>query len=316
MDIKRMKHAIALADELSFARAADKLHLSQPALSRSIQTLEEEVGMLLFDRDNRNVALTTVGAVFMEQARRLVYQVRSLERDLGLIRDSEIGRLAFGAGPLPTAAFLPSLLRRLRTERPGLQLTISSNNWRYLLQHLHAEEIEFFIADARDIQPDPNITITPLCRQYGPLLCRAGHPLLAQAQRQPRDMLPFGFAALMMPAGVQAALRRLFELAPHDTLPIVVECDNIGLLADLARDSDVILMATEASVAGEVAAGRLVPLHFPSMPVFFAEISIVQLYGRSVSPAAAVVLDALRDIAAAARATAVFANGQYAPAPV
>jgi DNA-binding transcriptional LysR family regulator len=65
MDLKRMKHAIALADELSFARAAEKLHLSQPALSRSIQTLEEDVGMLLFDRDNRNVALTTVGKVFM-----------------------------------------------------------------------------------------------------------------------------------------------------------------------------------------------------------------------------------------------------------
>ncbi len=200
----------------------------------------------------------------------------------------------------------------MRVDRPGLNLTISSNNWRYLLQHLRAEEIEFFIADARDIQPDPTITITPLCRQYGPFMCRAGHPLLAQAQRQPRAMLPYGFAALMLPVGVQAALRQLFELTPHDALPVALECDNIGLLADLARDSDVILMATEASVAAGIAAGHLVPLHFPSLPVFYAEISIVQLYGRSVSPAAAVVLDALRGVAAAAPSTAMFADGQYA----
>ena len=72
MDLKRLRYAIGLADELNFARAAEKLHLSQPALSRSIQTLEEELGMLLFDRDNRNVAVTTAGAVFLDRARQLL----------------------------------------------------------------------------------------------------------------------------------------------------------------------------------------------------------------------------------------------------
>jgi DNA-binding transcriptional LysR family regulator len=128
--------------------------------------------MPLFDRDNRNVALTTVGAVFMEQARHLVHQMRSLERDMGLIRNSELGPLAFGAGPLPTAAFLPELLRQMGQERPGLRLSVNSNNWRYLLQHLYDEEIEFFVADTRAIQPAPTLTITPLCRQFSPSAAR------------------------------------------------------------------------------------------------------------------------------------------------
>lgn len=312
MDIKRLRHAIALADELSFARAAEKVHLSQPALSRSIQTLEQELGMPLFDRDNRNVALTTVGAQFMEQARRLVYQARSLERDMGLLRNSEIGQVAFGCGPLPTAAFLPALLASVRAERPGLQLTIGSNNWRYLLQHLQAEEIEFFIADTRDIAPDPNLTVTPLCRQYGAFLCRPGHPLLAQAGRQPRDMLPYGLASLKMPAGLRAAIGRLCGLDAHERLPVALECDNVRLLADLARSENVLLLATEAAVAQDVRDGALVPLGFNHQPSLYAEIGVVQLYGRSLSPGAALVLGHLHAIASAAPATVMHGAGDDA----
>jgi DNA-binding transcriptional LysR family regulator len=315
MDIKRMRHAIALADELNFARAAEKVHLSQPALSRSIQTLEQELGLQLFDRDNRNVALTTVGASFMAQARRLVYQMRSLERDMGLLRSSEIGQVAFGVGPLPTAAFLPALLSSVQAERPGLQLTVSSHNWRYLLQHLHAEEIEFFVADTRDIEPDAAIAITPLCRQYGSFLCRTGHPLLAQAERQPADLLRYGFVSLKLPAGLQAALRRLLGLEPNAPLPVVVECDNVQVLADLACESDVVLLASEAAVAHSVAAGRLAPLRFGDAPPLYAEIGIVQLYGRSLSPGAALVLERLRAIAATAPGTAMHGGGEYPATP-
>ena len=309
-----MRHAIALADELSFARAAEKLHLSQPALSRSIQTLEQELGLALFDRDNRNVALTTVGATFMQQARRLVYQMRSLERDMGLLRDSDIGDVAFGVGPLPAAAFLPSLLRSVRAERPALQLTVGSHNWRYLLQHLLAEEIEFFVADTRDIVPEPNLAITPLCRMAGAFLCRAGHPLLAQPQAQRRlpDLASYGFASLKLPVGVQTALRRLLGMGAHERLPIVVECDNVQVLSNLACREDVILLASEAAVADEIRDGRLQPLRFDGTPPLFAEIGIVQLYGRSLSPGAALVLDRLRAIASTAFSTTMYSDGRYA----
>lgn len=303
-----MRHAIALADELNFARAADRLHLSQPALSRSIQMLERELGLPLFDRDNRNVALTTAGAQFMEQARRLVYQARSLERDMGLLRNAAIGQVAFGCGPLPTAAFLPGLLASVRAARPGLQLKVASNNWRQLLLHLQAEDIEFFIADTRELAPDSGLALSPLCRQYGAFLCRASHPLLARpgAALRHGDALPYGFASLTMPAGVLAGLGRLCGLAPHERLPVALECDNVRVLADLARSSDVVLLATEAAVAQEVRDGTLAMLDF-KQPAIHAEIGVVQLYGRSLSPGAALVLAHLRQVAASAPATAMLA---------
>jgi DNA-binding transcriptional LysR family regulator len=228
-----------------------------------------------------------------------------------LIRNSEIGELAFGAGPLPTAAFLPALLQALAAERPSLRLKVGSNNWRYLLQHLHAEEIEFFISDTRDIEADQNIRITPLCRQFAPFLCRAGHPLLTRPDRQPRDLLAYGFAALKLPRDVQAALRQLCGIAPHEVLPISVECDNVAVLSQRAQESDAILLVTEAAVAAEIKEGRLARLQFDGLPSIYAEIGIVQLYGRNLSPAAGLVLDALRIVAARSPSTVMYTGTNY-----
>lgn len=313
MDLKRLRYAIGLAEELNFARAAEKLHLSQPALSRSIQTLEEELGMLLFDRDNRNVVVTTAGALFLERARQLMFQMRNLERDMTLLRSGEIGQVAFGFGPLPTVSMLGLLVARMRKLRPKLSLAVTSNNWRYLLQHLLKEEIEFFVADTRDIEADPAITITPLCRQHGPFMCRRGHPLLSQPNAKPSDMLTYGFAALLLPREIKNVLRKILGLAPEAPLPIVLECDNVTVIKQLTLDDDVILTATEAAAAEEIRAGTLVPLHFKGLPPMYAEIGIVQLAGRTLSPGARLVMDNLIALAATLPATAIYRDGAYAP---
>ncbi|MBA5637640.1 LysR family transcriptional regulator [Duganella sp. LX20W] len=311
MDLKRLRHAIALAEELNFARAAERVHLSQPALSRSIQTLEEELGLPLFDRDNRNVKLTTAGAVFMERARKLTFQMRNLERDMGLIRDAEMGVVAFGVGPLPTASMLPQLVRHVRQTRPGLAMRVSSNNWRNLLVNLKAEQIEFFIADARDILPDPDLSITPISRQHGRFMVRAGHPLLARPERTLADTLPYGFASLLLPLAMKALFRQVLRLAPEAPLPVMFECDNMHILKEVTLEDDVILLATEAAVANEVASGTLAPLDFPGLPPMYAEIGAVQLVGRTLSPAARLVLERLHDIAATAPGSTVFRDGRY-----
>ncbi len=85
MDLKRLRHVLALAKEMNFIRAAEKVHLSQPAFSRSIQALESELGLLLFDRSKQGMALTVVGKEFVARAKRLVHEAKSLERDMALI---------------------------------------------------------------------------------------------------------------------------------------------------------------------------------------------------------------------------------------
>ena len=103
MNIRRLHHLVVLADEGSFRRAAEKVHLSQPAFSRSIQAAEAELGLKLFDRGPLEAKATPAGAFVVERARRLLQQTRNLERDVSLYREHAVGTFGFGCGPFAAA---------------------------------------------------------------------------------------------------------------------------------------------------------------------------------------------------------------------
>jgi DNA-binding transcriptional LysR family regulator len=298
MDLRRIRYALALAEELNFARAAEKLHLSQPALSRGIQALEQELGVSLFDRDNRTVSITEVGKVFLEHARRVTYQMRSFELDMAQIRDGDIGHVTFGVGPSPTYGLVRQVLREVRRQRPGICFTVDANNWRYLLLHLRAEEIEFFVADTQEISHESDLAIASLCRQRGGFFCRPGHPLIDKPDRMVKDTLSYGFALSSFPNTVLIQLRRMLGITPDQVLPVALRCDNLSVLKDLVINDDLILVATQAAVERELRAGTLVLLPFPETSALFTEIGIVHLSGRTLSPGATLVLNTIRAIAA------------------
>ncbi|MBS0317142.1 MAG: LysR family transcriptional regulator, partial [Proteobacteria bacterium] len=114
MDLKRLAHVVALADEGHFGRAAERVHLSQPAFSRSIQAIESDLGLRLFDRGTDGAKPTPAGGFLIERARRLLFDARCLQRDAALYRDSRLGDTAFGAGAFPAAALMPLVLPGLR----------------------------------------------------------------------------------------------------------------------------------------------------------------------------------------------------------
>ena len=295
MDLKRIRHALALAEEMNFIRAAEKVHLSQPAFSRSIQALENELGLPLFDRSKQGLAITAVGAQFLARARRLAHEARNLERDMALTRNGEIGQVSFGFGPLPAASMAPKLLQQLRQGRAEFRVSLLVNNSAHLLTSLLNEEIEFFIADTHDIQAGSEIAVTPLTRQHGPFVCRAGHPLLALDNPQLQDLLPYRFASLNIPKDHADLLHHVFGVAPDQPLPVMLECDDISVLTQVVCNEELILIISHAAVTREIAAGLLCPLQVDGMPPLFAEMGIVQLRGRTLSPAAQLVIGTLQE---------------------
>jgi DNA-binding transcriptional LysR family regulator len=123
MDIARLRSFVALADRLHFGQTARLVHLSQPALSKQIRFLEQEVGAPLFDRDRHGVRLTNVGAILAGEARELVRQADAvLERARRAAR-GEIGRLSIGFG-FSTLALVPRVVSRFRQERPHVEISL------------------------------------------------------------------------------------------------------------------------------------------------------------------------------------------------
>ena len=294
MDIKRLKHLVALADERNFGRAAERVHLSQPAFSRSVQNAEAELGLQLFDRGSLEVSCTSAGSFVIERARKLLFDSRCLERDVSLYRERLIGDIAFGVGPFPAATLLPALMIELRTRYAGINSRVEVNNWRYLVEHLRAEELDFFLADIRDVPRDADLTIASLGQQHGHFYVRAGHALLAQPSIKAPQIVAYGLASVRLPEEIKRLFRLLLGLSQGDHLPISVECDDVHLLKHVTLQSDTVLACTDAAVRDELAAGQLQQLKVQGLPPMYSDMGVVSLRGRSFSPMAAFAVDFLR----------------------
>ncbi len=285
MDLRRLGHVLALADTLHFARAAERVHLSQPAFSRSIQAIESDLGIRLFERDAGNVRPTPAGEFVIERARKLLFDARCLQRDVDLYRDSELGDTAFGVGPFPAATLMPRVLSELRRLYPKVALRVEESNWHQLLERLRTEDIEFFVAEVRDLPEDAALDVRPLGTQRGCFCVRAGHPLAAR-QCTLQDAWRYGVAATKVPNVVKAGLARAIGLpAGQEAIP-ALECDDFAILRAVALSTDTVLAATQAAVQADLDAGALVPLRVRGLPALFSEMGVVSLRNRTPSPMA------------------------------
>ncbi len=297
VDLKRLGHLVALADECHFARAAERVHLSQPAFSRSIQLLESQVGMKLFDRDTGEVKPTPAGLFLIDRARRLLFDARSLHREVQLFRDTQLGDTAFGSGPFPTAAIMPTVVTELRREYPGVNLRLETSNWQLLLERLFAEDIEFFVADVRDLPQDPRIAVTSLGRHVAHLFVRAGHPLAGRPCTV-AQVWKHGLASTKWPSALKALMARLIGLPPTEIPVPALECDDMALLRTLAARSDTVIASSEASCRVELDAGTLVRLDVTDLPAVYSEMGIVALANRTPSPMASRAIGCVQSVAA------------------
>ncbi|CAD5246522.1 Uncharacterized HTH-type transcriptional regulator YnfL [Bosea sp. 62] len=123
VETRLLRQFIAVAEELNFHRAAERLHMAQPPLSQAIRKLEDVLGLSLFERSNRSVALTLAGATFLVSARRVLAQLEDGIREAQAVAAGQAGRLAISF--VGTAhELLPLALRRFRAEFPGIELVL------------------------------------------------------------------------------------------------------------------------------------------------------------------------------------------------
>ncbi|MFC5697356.1 LysR family transcriptional regulator [Pseudomonas sp. GCM10022186] len=290
-DLRQLRHFVALAEYGHFARAAEAVNLSQPALSRSIQALEASLGCSLLDRGPRQISLTAHGRLVLEHARRLLDGSRALRSAVTQLDNLDSGELRLGAGPYPAARLVPRALGRFASRHPGVRVQLSLDNWHRLRQLLLDDTIELFVADIRELTDDPLLDITPLRRHPGTLFCRPGHPLLDQGRLRFADLARYALAGTQLPTEVARAIG---ELAGSDK-PLGIECDNFMVLKALVAESDVISMAPWDVVADDIAAGRLAVLEIPANELSSSAYGVVSHAARSLSPAARVVRELLLD---------------------
>lgn len=154
MRFRRLVYFVAVADELSFTRAAERLHMAQPPLSQQIALLEKDLGALLFDRSRRAVRLTAAGAALLPEARRLLADLDDTACLVRRVAEGSAGRLSVGFVPSAINGVLSQLLRDFRAGHPDVELMLRERAPDALLRAVHDRSLDLAVLYLPVDEPD------------------------------------------------------------------------------------------------------------------------------------------------------------------
>jgi DNA-binding transcriptional LysR family regulator len=179
--LARLSCFIAVAEELHFGRAAERLHMTQPPLSRQIQQLEAELGVQLIDRTTRSVTLTPAGVAFLPDARRILQLAESAALTVKRVPAGDLGTVVVGFTAASAHAVLPRLLERTRAKLPDVKLELREMVSAAQIEGLMTGEID--LGMARPPLKRPGIVSRPLLHEQLVVALPAEHPLVGQARQ-------------------------------------------------------------------------------------------------------------------------------------
>jgi DNA-binding transcriptional LysR family regulator len=142
MELRHLRYFIAVAEEENVSRAALKLHVSQPALSRQIHDLEDELGFALLERTAKSVRLTQAGRAFLEEARSVIQLSQQAVRNARAVATGEHGKLSVGYAPSLTAIILPRALRAFQAEAPQARVVLQDLSTQEMLAGVREGELD------------------------------------------------------------------------------------------------------------------------------------------------------------------------------
>jgi DNA-binding transcriptional LysR family regulator len=242
MELRRLRYFVAVAEELSFNRAAKRLHIAQPPLSNQIKQLEKELGVLLFERSSRGVRMTEAGELLLEEARRIFVQVDQTVNVVRRVGHGEVGRLTLGFVPSASNEVLPPILRAFRDRFPEVELFLREMRPDRVVQRLHDKQVDvgFLYLPLEDA----SLHIECVSREPLVLALPEAHPL---ASKQRVELQAVAGEPFVLPARYQM---------PGLYGQVTEACRQAGFVPN-AVQKDVWLMQT---IVGLVAGGTGVAL--------------------------------------------------------
>jgi DNA-binding transcriptional LysR family regulator len=298
LDYKSLQYVIAVAEEGSFGRAAERVHLTQSAVSRSIIALEEQLNVSLFDRTPTGAVPTAEGLLYIESAHRILAEVRALEHKLARAKQEIAGTVAFGVAPSLTVICLPHLFTFTVTTLPQLKLVAKVDVWEQLCQQLRAGTTDFFVGIRDSIKPIADFDQIAIGSVGAAgIFCRREHPLAQNPHVTGADLRAYPTAMAGLDRTLESHGRHILQMTDDDRSqqPTLV-CDNLFVMQRVLAGTDTLLMTSRRAVAELTADGTLVEIHVerPAGEPAPGEVVLVLQKGRSLSPATQHIIDQLR----------------------
>jgi LysR family transcriptional regulator, nitrogen assimilation regulatory protein len=289
MDIKSLQSFLQVARARSFSKASALLGVTQPALSRQMRRLEEEVGQSLLHRDGRGISLTEAGRMFMVRARAIVEEMQVAKSELANLRGEPRGTVTLGLSPTMCQALLPAIVRQIRNAYPRIHLRV--------MQGLSGELNDWLVQGRLDAAV---LSQTPATRQrHGEVLAVEDLYLIGPgSERTAQDCTLAELAKfeLVLPTsghGLRTSVEDAARQAGVD-LRVVLEIDSLTALVRIAQEGIAHAVLPKYVVAAELRAGAVCARRIVEPPIR-RTLMLATATPKLLSPAAQAVVKVIRE---------------------
>lgn len=283
MNIQQLRHFVALVEQGSFTRAAVASHLTQPAFSRSIAQLENDLNVSLIDRIGKKFELTSYGNVVLDHAKSILFETDELYRSIKLQQEGTSGKIRIGLGTTPSALITEHLLSHLTKLSPNLNLLIMHGSIPQQLEALRNHTLDMLVVEIKGVKPTPDLSIEPLPILRSGFLAAKNHKLAQKKNLKFDDVLPWSLVTTLLSPEQVSMMMTFYGSHAHPDECVAFQSDSINELLRIVETTKMIYYGVIAPAHSALENRSLIEL--PVHPVFsLAQFSIVRLAKRSLPP--------------------------------
>lgn len=283
MDVRHLRNMLAVLEDGSIGKAAQRLNISQPALTKSIQRLEEHLGVRLFERETRGMKPTFYAESLRGYAKAACIGMAEAERQIAALRKGTEGVVTVAGPPLIMTELLPPVLVRLAQERPKLKVRVVAQN-KDLFTDLLDGKFSLVVAMLYDEMPKQGLAKQWMFDDRLVLAMRPDHPLAKRRKVSPRELPEQKWVFADDDTWSQRRLKLYFEQEGLPLPPARFESREPAILKSIIMSSDHIGMMARLGIEKEVSAGLLKGIEIDS-PLMLRPIGIVWRENEPLSPA-------------------------------
>jgi len=283
-EIKLFRTFLAVAQSGSMREASAILHVAQSAISRQIVMLEEELGVPLFERLPRGVALTSAGEIFFRHARDSIQRSEKVRNDIAALKGDRAGRIRIVTAETFTNGYLPQTIAAFQKRFRGTTFDVRVTTTSAVVEAILAGNAEFGIA--YNAPPNPALNARALARTELAALMRPDHPLASH--RHSIALSDLGTFPVALPAEASSSRMLLDATAERVGVKLntFLNTESVQLRLHVASKSDVVVLVGVIAARAWLQEGTLVALPMKDRPLTGGRVELLTLKGRRLPPVA------------------------------
>jgi DNA-binding transcriptional LysR family regulator len=266
MELRQLRHFVAVADCGTYSAASEVLNLTQPALTRSVQTLEDQLQSALFTRQPRGVALTDAGVALLRHARLMLHQADAASQEVQSITGGTSGQLSIGLAPMFSTAVIDKVLIAMNEKFPDLRFKVTTALLGDLINDVADATLDVVLSNIPTGPMPSGVVSEVLFETRSSVLCSCEHPMAQKDEVTQNDLRAASWALVRQQQTIDVMGDLLYTNTPDQVYP-TIETNSLALLRTLLLSGKFASVLPEHWLRDDLKTGGIVRLPVKGTPL-------------------------------------------------